>query len=70
MQPTISVKNSSLTDTQIGLLTIPAITVLTLAVLILLNRTSRKNPLAYISLFLASIHLYHHYTLIGLQNKH
>jgi hypothetical protein len=70
MQPTVSVKNSSLTDTQIGLLTIPAITVLTLAVLILLNRTSRKNPLAYISLFLASIHLYHHYTLIGLQNKH
>ena len=70
MQPTISVKNSSLTDTQIELLTIPAITVLTLAVLILLNRTSRKNPLAYISLFLASIHLYHHYTLIGLQNKH
>jgi sugar phosphate permease len=70
MQPTVSVKNSSLTDTQLGLLTIPAVTVLTLAVLILLNKTSRKNPLAYISLFLAGIHLYHHYTLIGLQNKH
>ena len=69
MNPTVSVKDTSLTDTQIGLLAIPTITVFTISTLILLSKDLRKSPAVYISLFISCIHLYHHYTLVRLQNK-
>jgi uncharacterized membrane protein YfbV (UPF0208 family) len=69
MNPTVSVKDTSLTDTQISLLAIPTITVFTIATLILLSKDLRKSPAVYISLFISCIHLYHHYTLVRLQNK-
>ena len=58
-----------LTDTQIGLLAIPTITVFAIATLILLSKDLRKSPAVYISLFISCTHLYHHYTLVRLQNK-
>jgi hypothetical protein len=70
MNPTVSVKDPSLTDTQIGLLAIPTITFFTIATLILLSKNLRKSPGVYISLFISCIHLYHHYTLVRLQNKY
>ena len=69
MNPIVSVKDTSLTDKQIGLLAIPTITVFTIATLILLSKDLRKSPAVYISLFISCIHLYHHYTLVRLQNK-
>jgi len=70
MNPTVSVKDPSLTDTQISLLAIPTITVFTIAILILLSKHLRKSPVVYISLFISCTHLYHHYTLVRLQNKY
>ena len=69
MNPTVSVKDPSLTDTQISLLAIPTITVFAIATLILLSKDLRKSPAVYISLFISCVHLYHHYTLVRLQNK-
>tara|TARA_Y200000002_G_scaffold340641_1_gene311324 strand:- start:2537 stop:2752 length:216 start_codon:yes stop_codon:yes gene_type:complete len=62
-------KSAKLTDVQFFLFTMPAIVTLTLALLILLDKRARQNPVAYISLFLSGTHLYHHYTLTRLQNK-
>jgi len=62
-------KDPKLTDTQIGLFALPTLVVITIALLILLNKQIRRSPGAYISLILATIHLYHHYTLVRLQNK-
>jgi hypothetical protein len=62
-------KDPKLTDTQIGLFALPTLVVITIALLILLNKQIRRSPGAYISLILAIIHLYHHYTLVRLQNK-
>ena len=59
-----------LTDVQIGFFALPTVVVITVALLILLNKKVRKSPSAYISLALAIVHLYHHYTLVRLQNKH
>tara|TARA_B100001175_G_scaffold185659_1_gene157625 strand:+ start:2692 stop:2955 length:264 start_codon:yes stop_codon:yes gene_type:complete len=66
---TLEKRFDGLTDTQVGLLAIPTITVITIVTLVLLNKDSRKNPAVYISLFISCIHLYHHYTLVRLQNK-
>ncbi len=62
-------KSANLTDVQFFLFTMPTIVTLTLALLILLDKRARQNPIAYISLFLSGAHLYHHYTLTRLQNK-
>jgi len=62
-------KSANLTDVQFFLFTMPTIVTLTLALLILLDKRARQNPIAYISLFLSGTHLYHHYTLTRLQNK-
>lgn len=59
-----------LTDVQIGLFTMPAIIVLATLILILLNKKARRNPAVYISLSIGILHLYHHYTLVRLQNKY
>ena len=59
-----------LTDTQISLFALPALILITVALLILLNKNVRRSPGAYISLTLATLHFYHHYTLVRLQNKH
>jgi hypothetical protein len=58
-----------LTDTQIFLFSMPSVITLTLALLVLLDKRARQNPLVYVSLFLSGVHLYHHYTLTRLQNK-
>ena len=62
-------KNANLTDVQFFLFTMPTIVTLTLALLVLLDKRARQNPLVYVSLFLSGVHLYHHYTLTRLQNK-
>ena len=62
-------KDPKLTDTQIALFALPTLIVITIALLILLNKKIRRSPGAYISLTLAIIHLYHHYTLARLQSK-
>jgi hypothetical protein len=59
-----------LTNVQIGLFTIPTILVIASLVLLLLNKKARYSPAIYISLFISSAHLYHHYTLARLQNKY
>lgn len=59
-----------LTNVQIGLFTLPALITLTTLILILMNRKARKNPAVYVSLAIGLIHLYHHYTLVRLQNKY
>ena len=61
--------DTKLTDTQKALFALPTLTVIFLVLLILLNKKIRRSPGVYISLALASIHLYHHYTLVRLQNK-
>ncbi len=62
-------KNANLTDIQIFLFSMPSVITLTLALLVLLDKRARQNPLVYVSLFLSGVHLYHHYTLTRLQNK-
>ena len=67
---TIHSKDSKLTDTQVAILTLPTLMLITVALLIILNKQIRTSPGAYLSLALGSVHLYHHYTLVKLQNKH
>ena len=67
---TVHSKDSKLTDAQMAILTGPTLMLITVALLIILNKKIRTNPGAYLSLALGSVHLYHHYTLIKLQNKH
>ncbi len=67
---TIHSKDSKLTDTQVGILAVPTLMLITVALLIILNKKIRTSPGAYLSLALGSVHLYHHYTLVKLQNKH
>lgn len=67
---TINQKDPNLSDTQTALFALPTLVVITITLLILLNKKVRQSPGAYISLTLAIIHLYHHYTLTRLQNKH
>ncbi len=67
---TIHSKDSKLTDAQVGILAVPTLMLMTVALLIILNKKIRTSPGAYLSLALGTVHLYHHYTLIKLQNKH
>ena len=67
---TIHSKDTKLTDTQVGKLAVPTLMLITVALLIILNKKIRTSPGAYLSLALGSVHLYHHYTLVKLQNKH
>ena len=59
-----------LSDAQIGLFALPVTVTLTTLVIIILNKRVRRDPVVYISLAIGLIHLYHHYTLVRLQNKY
>ena len=59
-----------LTNVQISLFALPTIITITPLVLVLLNKKARRNPLVYVSILIGILHLYHHYTLVRLQNKY